>query len=64
MTDALKEKHRCVHLEDGSMTKHAVVTFNAESETTSYAYNVELELCVLCSGYFRGHMGALLGKWR
>lgn len=51
------QRLQCIHLRVGTIAKHATMrieTVPPEDNTTDYAFDVALELCVLCSGFIRG----------
>lgn len=51
------KRMRCIHLRVGTIAKHAtmrVETVPPEENTTDYAWDIAIELCVLCSGFVRG----------
>lgn len=58
------EKEQCSHLKLGELAKHATVRFETvppEQNTTTYAWDTEIELCVYCSGYMRGALFKVAG---
>lgn len=48
---------RCVHLERGELVQHATMTFvtlPVGENSTDYVWEIQMDLCALCSGFLRG----------
>jgi hypothetical protein len=58
----MSDPEKCQHLHLGTLPKHSTFTLNTvpkADNTTDYAWNVQVELCVYCSGWTRGR----LSRW-
>lgn len=52
--DVPADRRRCQHLRSDVLPKHADLTFRSVpfgENTTTYHWDLRLELCVLCSGF-------------
>jgi len=57
------EKRQCLHLQDGSMSKHSNIAFTTvpkKQNTTDYEWSLDVELCPLCSGIVRGTLSRVM----
>lgn len=59
----MSDPEKCQHLLKKTLPKHSRLTLAGpdpgEENPTDYVWNVEMELCVFCSGWLRGR----LGRW-